>query len=443
VVVAGSSPALRTSSAAMVMEQTTNYRPRNIQGVGMTTSSTIQGVGMTTSSTSRQSFHSPAINGGLRSSTGERLDIRTLNARLDDVIRKNGNFNEISDDLIVKLISKEVEDSLPAEDVTAELNKMFAFTSAEIRELAELRAENERMEVEAKYLNKKIIATEQYIQRILLEEANIDKMIMTCQREVTSMQSERERIHTDTIYHDDSSSDGKLMDYSDRMKAYYTWFYENDIEFKKKELVDGMVERKLKTFMERSIQSPTIIWGIRRSYSEFFKLHLDNLTIEIQPFRGLLDDIIARYNDFIRTLATCDDEDREFRGLYEQLTQKEHSLFTIRQERAGLRFERDSNMFNFLSEFAAKEAAMKFLKIEWDLIVNKVVDDVGEYINQAEINRFCHSVQQADNAAASTVRHYQSTSSSSITGMKLTPDMGPDGSVRGWNSESIYESIHE
>jgi hypothetical protein len=361
-----------------------------------------------------------------------------LNSRLEEIIRKNGSFHNISDDLMVRLISKNIKESLPEEDINNELNRAFAYTSDEIRELARLRAENEKLEVEVEFLTHKIQVTDQIIQTIQAEEASLDKLIMTCSREVNIKQTEIDRCSKPNYGLHDGSYEGKLMEYQDRLIDYYTWFYEKDIVSRKKELVDRMMERKLKVFVDRSIQSPSIIWGIRKSYSEDFKIRLDNMNMEIQPFRGILNDIIVRYNDFIRPLATCEEQEREFRSLYDELMLREKDLFGIRQERANLRFDRDRNLFNFLAEFAAKEAALAFLKREWDLIVNRAWEAVGGYINQSEINRYCDNVQRADNNAESIIRHYQSTTTSNITGVKLRPQMGNTGDVVSWSAEPIY-----
>lgn len=419
----------RISQSAGVVSGRSSYHSSTSGGQGFHHSSgqVYQSSTATTTTTTRQSYHS---------SSG--LDIRDLNSRLDEIIRKNGSFHNISDDLMVRLISKNIKESLPEEDINNELNRAFAYTSDEIRELARLRAENEKLEVEVEYLTHKIQVTDQIIQTIQAEEASLDKLIMSCSREVNIKQTEIDRCSKPNYGLHDGSYEGKLMEYQDRLIDYYTWFYEKDIVSRKKELVDRMMERKLKVFVDRSIQSPSIIWGIRKSYSEDFKIRLDNMNMEIQPFRGILNDIIVRYNDFIRPLATCEEQEREFRSLYDELMLREKDLFGIRQERANLRFDRDRNLFNFLAEFAAKEAALAFLKREWDLIVNRAWEAVGGYINQSEINRYCDNVQRADNNAESIIRHYQSTTTSNITGVKLRPQMGNTGDVVSWSAEPIY-----
>lgn len=419
----------RISQTGGVTSSRSSYHSSTTGGQGYHhSSSQVYHASSTTTTASRQSYHS---------SSG--YDIRDLNARLDEIIRKNGSFHNISDDLMVRLISKNIKESLPEEDINNELNRAFAYTSDEIRELARLRAENEKLEVEVEYLTHKIQVTDQIIQTMQAEEASLDKMIMSCSREVNIKQTEIDRCSKPNYGLHDGSYEGKLMEYQDRLIDYYTWYYEKDIVSRKKELVDRMMERKLKVFVDRSIQSPSIIWGIRKSYSEDFKIRLDNMNMEIQPFRGLLNDIIVRYNDFIRPLATCDEQEREFRSLYDELMLREKDLFGIRQERANLRFDRDRNLFNFLAEFAAKEAALAFLKREWDLIVSRVWESVGGYINQSEINRYCDTVQRADNNAESIIRHYQSTTNSNITGVKLRPQMGNTGDVVSWSAEPIYD----
>jgi len=421
-------PSTNISSANLVLE---NNRPKISTGSGIYSS--------TSQRQSMSSQYASQTANTYTSSTGS-YNIRDLNSRLDEIIRKNGSFHNISDDLIIRLVSKQIQESMPEDDINAQLNNAFAYTSDEIRQLAELRAQNERLVVEVDYLNKRIHSTETFIQKIQIEEANYDKMIMSCQREISTYQSEIDRIPKQNYGHGwHESYEVKLEEYCHRYTEYFMGFYEKEIEEAKIKIVNQYAERKVKKFLDRSIQSPTIIWGIRRDYGEDVKIRLDNMNMEVQPFRGLLNDIVVRYNDFIRPLANCDEQEREFRSLYDEMSLREKELHTMRMERASLRFERDRNMFNFLSEYAAKEAALNFLKQEWDLIVHRVWDSVVHGIEQSEVNRYCHTVESADNAAASTISHYQSTTNSNITGVRLMPETNSsDGTVTGWRPEAIY-----
>jgi len=385
------------------------------------------------------------------------LNIRDLNNRLDEVVKKNKSYGEVDTKLIINLLSKKVNDKVSSQVVLNQIEQNLQPLRDEYNKLAMMNAEIEILKRENEIMRTRTEEVEEKIRNRGEKERELANSLRDMESKHHLMMRER-----DTVESRRQSHEIQLREARDQMKPimeqlrskkldYGKWEGELYLMNEKFNLCGSERDRMWSSYsaeFEREVECPTIYWEIINEYSRRMDDEVGKLkemymsyNNEMQGFEGKE---IARLNS---TLSETSHVGGDLNGILGELEivkakmlELEMDKLSIRQKIFEVKFAIDQEEALFYAQFDAKEGALAFLRAEYEAMKRKFFSNLAR-VEESEVSRYARMIDHEAEWVGRRAETFESGGRRVIAGLSLTPRVdSKDGDVIGWDIEEHWQS---